>query len=376
MRVAAAGAIGVLAVVFLILRTNRQDAEGTPSIEGVVEIVDALKELGGVEWDNDANLVRTRMPMLYATLSIEREPVLEESLFLYRVECLKLMGKKKAGLDITRKQLQKTADKPDFLSLYIQLGGAETIDERRRIWNERGRILPISSMGKDRDSRMSKPARGLSNPRPPSVPRVIGMQEKLVKVGQMYEREGFDEEGLNTYLEALYAGSLSFFEEPNLPGRVWLKIAEIERRRGMKTLAIRAYLRAVRSWYEYAEDAKKGIQDILADKRPEDVTRPEPKLQKDIAIQIAGVYRELNLHPLALSVLVRAEEETSVDFAGEKQEILTEWNEILDRIFRLRWIRKRGEANDVNFYVLGQKVSEVKDWSDVTILRPTDTFWK
>ena len=53
-----------------------------------------------------------------------------------------------------------------------------------------------------------------------------------------------------------------------------------------------------------------------------------------------------------------------------------EWNKILEQLRGYYRLGSITQVNEVDFYVLGQKVSEVKDWSKIKLLRPTDTFWK
>ena len=334
--------------------------------DSIAAVVDALGELSLLEWQNDANLLKTRMPKLYKRLSVEYPPIMEESLWLYRAQCLMHLSRKEEARKITQIQLAKGTDKPDFLLLELRFvgGDRQTLEDRITIWNELGRIVPLSLWGNGRDARM-RPAFAKPNPPVPSVPETYDIQGILAEIARSYEEQDLIRDALNVYLETLYGGPLSGNQEQR--GELWLKVAEIERRQGNKELAVRAYLRAVGTWYKLAENAKEGIEQTLTETEPPKTTDARPILKEDTAIEIATLYRKLNLHPLALAVLKECERDTGADLTTEKQATRAEWEQILDKITQVR---------GPDCYVLGHKVSEVQDWSSIRILRPTDTFWK
>jgi len=377
-RIVASFAVGIICLVGAVLTVrfiwqSREPDQITPekayppSEESIAEIVNALAELSLLEWQNDANLLKTRVPELYKTLLARRAPILEESLWLYRVECLMHLGKDEDARPIVEKQLEKGTDKPDFLVLQLRFvgGDSETLEDRIRIWNEHGRIVPLSLWGRGRDSRLGGRTWAKVNPPPPSVPKTSDIQVILAEVAELYEQEGYLGEALNVYLETFYTGFP--FATRAARARLWVKAAEIERTRGNKELAVRAYLRAVRVWHGYAKDAEKGIRETLVEGKPAKTIDGKARLPKDVAIRIASLYRKLNLHPMALAALERAEKSRGADLTAEKQAIQNEWDDILHRITRVR---------GPDCYVLGQKVSQVKDWATIPILRPTETFWK
>jgi tetratricopeptide (TPR) repeat protein len=328
--------------------------------------VDALAEVSLLEWQNDANLLKARVPKLYKRLSVKPIPTIEESLWLYRAQCLLALGRNKEARKIVQGRLEKGTDKPDFLLLELRFvgGDRQTLEDRITIWNELGRIVPLSLWGNGRDARM-RPAFAKPNPPVPSVPDTYDIQGILAEIARSYEEQDLIKDALNVYLEALYGGPLSGYEERR--GGLWLKVAEIERTRGNKKLAVGAYLRAVRTWYELADTVKEGIKQTLAETEPPKTTDGKPILTKDTAIEIAALYLKLNLHPLALAVLKECEGDTGAELTAETQMTRTEWEQILGRITQVR---------GADCYVLGHKVSEVQDWSSIQILRPTDTFWK
>ncbi len=79
---------------------------------------------------------------------------------------------------------------------------------------------------------------------------------------------------------------------------------------------------------------------------------------------------------IALAVLESSEADTGEDLSEEKNKILNEWNGILNKLRGYYILSSLSNKGEMDFYVLGQKVSEVKDWAKIKILRPTDSFWK
>ena len=78
------------------------------------------------------------------------------------------------------------------------------------------------------------------------------------------------------------------------------------------------------------------------------------------------LYRNLNLHPLALSLINRAEKEANIALKNEKEKTEKEWLRIARRIAAIR-----GKDS----FILGNKISDVKDWGKVKIIRPSDSYW-
>jgi hypothetical protein len=354
-----------------------ENAQTEEWVKAAGEVIDVLAALQSRGRSADPNKLKN----LYAALSIARPPVIEENLTFYRCEVLARMDKRDEAMKTAKAQLDGTLGQPDLLP-FLKTGSADR-EASRRVDDELGRLLPLSLWGSSRDHNRS-PAYGFIDPTPPRIPRPFvvlsnsdqeavsamkpgqhDLQSVLAAIGELYEKAGFTTDALNTYLEAVYA--LTLPDDPRMVGQLWLKIGGIEKNRGNARLALRAYLRAVYVWNEYAEQAKQGAMGALKGDLPPDKPTQAPKLRKDVAVPIAALYAKLNLHPMGLAVLIRCEKDTGADLAGEKTRVLDEWKKVLSR---LPW--EEGE----DYYVLGQKASEVKDWATMSIPRPMDTFWK
>ena len=118
---------------------------------------------------------------------------------------------------------------------------------------------------------------------------------------------------------------------------------------------------------KYVETAIKGIEQAIEEADAEEGGAAEPVWDKKKVQRIADLYRKLNLHPLALGLIARMENETKEELSTEKKEILTEWEGI---------VKQHVQIYRAVCHLLGQKVSDVADWSQVHVLRPSDTFWK
>jgi tetratricopeptide (TPR) repeat protein len=353
---------------------------------GVIgDLIDVVAKLNPMSWGDDPNFPKGRLPELYKALSATQNKMVEADLPFYRGECLILMEEPNKASAIARDQLAEGHNTPDFLLLNMR--SDSTVKGRGDAKLELGRILPISVSGMDRDNRLGGPTKGMVDPGPPSVPRgsiivddadksrlpaikpgTYNLQDALSAIADIYMSAGFAEDALNTYLEAFYA--MPFSDQPSLRGRIWLHVADLEKTRGNKELAIRAYLKAAYNWPKYAEQAKKGVAEVLSQNEPQESQKPKPILRKDAAVAIATLYQKLNLHPLALVVLERSEQDTGQSLSDEKTEILKKWQTLLVGLERSK--HDRGQDS----YIFGYRASEVKDWAKIKILRPTDTFWK
>jgi tetratricopeptide (TPR) repeat protein len=342
------------------------------------DVIDLITDLSPLEGRDDPN----ELKRIYAGLTVERPSIIEESLPFYRCETLVRMNKRDEAARIAKAQIDRGLGKPDLLAFLLM--ASSSVEERNRVWDEQGKLLPLSHFGHSRDGTLSS-GQKMVNPGPPQVPKmdvyISATNERVVPaitpgnqdlpgvlaaIGELYEKAGFAEDALNTYLEASYATGI--LSGPRLMGRLWLKIADVEKNRGDKKLALRAYFKAADTWHDYAAQAKEGAVAALGESLPpEKPTTAEPKLKKDTALTIAALYEAMNLHPMSLAVLVRCEKDTGEDLSTEKARILDEWKQIVEKVA----FAMMGDC-----CILGQKVSEVKDWSRISIPRPTDTFWK
>ncbi len=356
----------------------------TGEAQSIIDLIDVLAELSALRGENDPNRVKSRLPKLYKMLSAKQSAIVERDVPFYRGECLILMGDPNGASAIAQEQLARGYKTPDILLMNMDSDRSEHY--RADLADELGKVLPIGSWGRSRDRRLGGPARGLASPGPLYVPAggisvsdteeelltamqpgSYGIQEVLAAIASLYEKAGFTEEALNAYLEAAYIGRTS--AAPSLQGQAWMKAAELERTRDNGGLAVRAYLKAVYNWHEYAERAKKGVIEVLSQNKPEG-PEPKPVLRVDAAVTIATLYRKLRLHPFAMAALERSENDGGQRISDEKSKTLKEWQGIL-----LSLERSRHDVGQ-DSYVFGFRASEVKDWAKIRIPRPTDTFWK
>jgi len=343
------------------------DEELEALVRKVVISVAAVEPIQLQTTDSEED-VRTTLEEL-KELSPNLPSEMRDSLLWYQAKCLQLLGREQEFRQIAREAIRRGIDAPDFYTLEIWMvgeGGGEKAEARSKIWNEHGRIVPISLHGQNRD--LSYAPRVLIDPYPPSVPVLGGVGftivDSLAEIGELYEEIGFQREAINSYVEALYSSLVGTDEER---GRLWLKIAELEAQQGQMRLAIRAYLRSAHTDKQHVEAAIGGIQRALSEAPGEERVATEPRWKRETVVRIAELYRKLNLHPLALAVLARAEGEAGQDLSKEKEATLEEWQAIVER---------HVQVYGAECHLLGHRVSDVGDWSRVHVLRPSDTFWK
>ena len=363
--------ISISIPILIVLLEDTALIKATFAVEQSSEtdkITSALARLGKWKYSSDPNRLN-QYTQIRNDISAENLPILEKNIWFYQAECMYLSGDLLQVKQIINQQSEKGVNNPELLLLKLWLagGGNEKVAERITILKELGRILPLSIHGRDRDNRLSPYPVGKINPPLPFIPYTARLEPALREIGAVYEKAGLIEEALNVYLESCYCS----FAPSDEKGRseIWLKIAKIEKKRRHKNLAVQAYLKAAYTcpWRDYHKTAAMGINDIVNI----DVLEPEPEQQLVLdganALRIAKLYQKVNLHPLALSVLIKAETENNIDLRNEKEVIEEEWQKLIDRHIQVRGL---------NCFILGQNVSEVDDWAKITILRPRDTFWK
>jgi hypothetical protein len=149
--------------------------------------------------------------------------------------------------------------------------------------------------------------------------------------------------------------------------RIWLKVANIERTRGHRVLAFRAYLAAAYLDDSLVELVSQGISDSL-ESRISQHRLPSPAVDINKILRICELYRGMNMHPLALNLIAKVEVILKeVDLSKEKKLTADEWSKIVKAYLNLAGPHRT---------LYGIEIGKVDDWSKVKILRPRDTFWK
>jgi len=286
---------------------------------------------------------------------------------IYEARGLVLLGRSPAARAAVEHGLKEQVDLPDFLLLAARLGAPDNPESgewHRDVLDKLGAILPLSIFGRDRDSRRSGRMFEKPNPPPPKVP-VSTDAKAFVQIGDTFAENGRLREAVNCWLEGLYACQL--LSEHKRAGTVWIKVAQAEDRLGRETLAVRAYLRAAHEDGAHTEVASAGVARVLSGQKTD---KPEARKPLDEATvsRLVGLYKRLNLHPFALS-LIEKELPPSPSKQALTHSVREEWDGIVGNLVATY---KAGK----NSYILGHRASDVADWSKIKVPRPSDTFWK
>jgi WD40 repeat protein/tetratricopeptide (TPR) repeat protein len=306
-------------------------------------------ELGTVmprKWNGSP--MKEEIEHLGKTIPTVNDPYMSACLPFYRAALLAINGDEAAFREIEKNLQEAGTFEPELLFYELQVfdgSDAETLNKRLTAWDSYGEYVPLSLYGSDRDDRIA-PA-GLVDPPPPSVPKLEGLSERLAKVGDLYAKAGLLREAVDSYIESIYA-EYPVKPEPKCALR-WAKIAEWEMTMGRPQLAVRAYLKALG----------------MKPENPAEIQRRP--LDAESAAAVAALYRQMNLHPLALQALASAEKQTGADFTAQRKEIADEWAKIVEIHAKIR-----GDK----CVILGTKAADVKDWTSIHINRPSETFWK
>ena len=304
------------------------------------------------------------------------------SLTFYKAWCYRLLNQQQDALDTIKAGLQNSADLPELLRLRVKIvyGRYQHTDPpdhiRKRIqeWeNEIGRLLPLSSKGRDSDYAANpNVTAALVDPPPPPIPYLVhpaGLNP-LKKVPPLYKKMNCFSEAVDAYIEAIPSASYIRTEKGKsgreLKASYWLQVGELEGKLGHYGLAFRAYLKSAFTDKSFVRRATEGVSASLAEEPK--VELPRPKLEAETMKRIARLYARMNVHPLAFSVLKRAEKETGADLAGQKEQVRQEWQKILEKYKAL--------PGGVPRFFFGHELSEVENLGEVEIRRPSDTFWK
>lgn len=310
-------------------------------------------------------------------LSVGTDDELREVILPYEAVCEFFLDKKDEARFLIMSGNFKTADKIDILGLKNWLYGengiykTEAIKELRvTVQNELGNAIPLGFYGQLRDSRVNQIPD--VDPPPPSFPSGK-VEETLSEIGKIYEEMGMTEEALNAFLESLHAYGSNLLwqsgERMKERSELWVKVAEINMVNNEPMLAARAYLKAAYCDGSLKETVVEGLNKCFtAQERTKEAKSPDIDIEK--MKRIAQLYALINVHPRALEVLKKAEENTGVSMKDEKERILQEWIELMQRLEYLVKLSPDGVAT-----VFGLRVSEIKDWEDVHIPYPTEIFW-
>jgi hypothetical protein len=226
---------------------------------------------------------------------------------------------------------------PEAIWLRIQLAASEASDQANQMrWtleDQLGTLLPLSAWGGSLDSRLEqreadKLGHPLSDsPLRPTIP--IPDADKLLRIASLYDQMAMNAEGANAYREAIY----SAFAPPGFPetgaetwmsdtlANAWLTIARYEISLGIKRWAAQAVFMAVASSPRVRAAAAALLRNIESGEKP----YVQPKLNADMLIEIAGLYRACNLHLRAIQALDRAAELPGVNVSSLRDEIASEW---------------------------------------------------
>ena len=308
-------------------------------------------------------------------------------LALYEARCYRLLGQHRKAFGVAYGALHsKDVRSPEwidfmldtFKGIRIKTPTARLLAKKgNQLSHERGHMLPISPAGAGRDrSALDSKIQGFGKTPPVAVPGIEQLsyegRSKFEKIPRIYENMGCLRKAVDSYIEVIYSGVL-FFRFMDQSGsrvkkekaRLWLRVGKLEGKLGHYGLAFSAYLKAAYTHKSAVERAIKGVSQSLAEKPKIDPPDPEYELAK--MKRIAKLYAETNVHPLALSVLKKAEAETGAELDKLKKSIREEWQKIIQWYEECIWAARL-------FY--GHKASEVDDWAKVHIPRPSDTFWK
>jgi hypothetical protein len=153
-------------------------------------------------------------------------PDLGNALIYYRAVQAWLASEDGTFSDEVQKASKASVFQPDLLLYKVFLiGEGDGSKAARRIeaWDEYGRIVPISQYGQDRADRLA-PA-GLVDPPLPPVPKLAGLEDRLVKIGDLYANCGLCEQSVDAYVESVFALPL---ESWKTKGATLLTVGKIE----------------------------------------------------------------------------------------------------------------------------------------------------
>jgi hypothetical protein len=293
---------------------------------------------------------------------------LQPAFAMYRCELKILSGDTPGYRTAKRRMLDSDVVAPDVIDLeYVFRADLwESVQDRRDVTLDSGRFRPLSWAGTRRDFIVG-PFAGAIDPPLVDIPQTLGLSNRLRKVAEVYRESAPTRELIDSLLEALYAEPVIIhrpqFREP------WLRIATYEEQMGERLLAVRAYLNAVHNDPACEDEVATALARLISKdwRAPKHTSPLKPALSLENALEIADLYRQSNLHPMALRVLAGFDLEPEGPEAKVRDEIAQEWAGI---------VRRHRLVRGPTCVILGQKVDDVQDWAAVKIPRPSDLFWK
>lgn len=329
-------------------------------------LIKAVKQTAVLNTDSNIKDLKAPEDLYLELEKISKETSIadiDEILLYYLATCEIKLGNKEKAEAIIADGIKKNIDIPDLMILEINLIGdsREGSESRIKVWDELGRILPLSIYGRDRDNRYGEP-RIKSNPPLPKIPKT-SRPESIEKIGKIFEGMGFLRQAIDSYLESIYMGGLDEINK----GKLWLKVGNLEYLMAEKKLAVRAYIRALYTSPQLDVPVAEGLMKCFAlkDDFKKETIIMTPDAKK--IVEIAELYRELNIHPLAMKLFADVKDIIDADFSKEKEQLNSEWGKLLEKMIYVV---------GPNCHIYGQDISKVQDWSKVKIPRPSDTFWQ
>jgi tetratricopeptide (TPR) repeat protein len=356
--------IGIL--VFLFLQTGgvcSMPVKGTqqalaPLTESLSLLANGYQKKGQSpnEWKETAKKLAKLSPKVPRDLRF--------ALHYHEAKALALSGQREKALALLQSSRKLPPLLPESLWLEIQLSykeGDQKSNKRRwEIEEMLGKILPLSTWGRRRDmnlaEKQAREGKKLIRDRVNGILIPSSKKENLVRVAILYREMGFFEEAALAFREAIYEFC---FQPPGFPeitstswispetSEMWLQVAQGDALSGKKAWAIQAVLLAVVAAPENLSKATQILKNILTG----NIERGQIKPVQSKLLEIVGLYRESNLHPLALKALDQAQLLTKQSLDQEIKKIETEWSQ------RIRQYVK-GEGSDNIAFLFGQNVQE------------------
>jgi hypothetical protein len=365
----------LLIAVILGAASGGSDDDLRRTIQNTVRWVSEVGVLAGYAYSGDAytkgvSELTTRANKLEETAPAKRgQRELDSALMMYVLEVKLLVGDTAGFAKLKEETVATAVLGPEVLALENMFSVVilrYSAPERGQVRNELGTVLPVSSWGSGLDS-VKAPELGFVDPPLADVSYTRGMPYRLEKVADLYGDAGLKREEVNSLLESIYSAPVPI-HRPESTG-LWMRIAKLEESMGERLLAVRGYLSAAHNDPARESEVVDALVRILAKewKARKEVDVRKGSLSLEAALKVADLYRQSNLHPMALRVLAGFDLEPEGPEAKVRDEIAQEWAGI---------VRRHRLIRGPKCVILGQKVDEVKDWAAVKIPRPSDLFWK
>jgi hypothetical protein len=166
------------------------------------------------------------------------------------------------------------------------------------------------------------------SPLRPNIPLLNA--EKLMRIASLFDQMAMSDEAANAYREAIYsacpppefpeAGAETWMSDTL--AAAWLAVARNEISVGIKPWAAQAAFMAVASSPRVRATAAALLRSIESGEKSATGSEPNAKM----LIEIAGLYRDCNLHPRAILALDLAAQLPRANVSSLKDEIVSEWS--------------------------------------------------